>query len=67
MSVSIKETVADLLATFKNTGRLVIVGASLAGLRAAEGLRKEGFTGHLTSSGMSQRSRMTAHPFRSRY
>ena len=28
--------------------RLVIVGASLAGLRAAEALREEGFSGHLT-------------------
>ena len=31
-AVSIKETVADLATTFKSTGRLVIVGASLAGL-----------------------------------
>ena len=40
-----EEKVADLVATFKSTGRIVIVGASLAGLRAAEALRKEGFTG----------------------
>ncbi|OBI66888.1 NAD(P)/FAD-dependent oxidoreductase [Mycobacterium sp. E796] len=33
------------------TGRIVIVGASLAGLRAAEALRKEGFRGHLTIVG----------------
>ncbi|GHP00114.1 pyridine nucleotide-disulfide oxidoreductase [Reticulibacter mediterranei] len=33
------------------TGRVVIVGASLAGLRAAETLRSEGFTGHLTLIG----------------
>jgi len=33
------------------TGRVVIVGASLAGLRAAETLRAEGFTGHLTLIG----------------
>ncbi len=33
------------------TGRIVIVGASLAGLRAAETLRAEGFTGHLTLIG----------------
>jgi 3-phenylpropionate/trans-cinnamate dioxygenase ferredoxin reductase subunit len=30
---------------------VVIVGASLAGLRAAEALRNEGFTGHLTLIG----------------
>src|SRR5229473_3569052 len=35
---------------FKN-GRIVIVGASLAGLRAAETLREEGFTGELTMVG----------------
>ena len=28
---------------FKDNGRIVIVGASLAGLRAAEALRTEGF------------------------
>jgi 3-phenylpropionate/trans-cinnamate dioxygenase ferredoxin reductase component len=33
------------------TGRVVIVGASLAGLRAAETLRAEGFTGQLTLIG----------------
>lgn len=32
-------------------GRIVIVGASLAGLRAAETLRDEGFTGSLTVVG----------------
>src|SRR5258708_23539260 len=31
-----------------NPARIVIVGASLAGLRAAEALREEGFTGSLT-------------------
>ena len=36
---------------FKDSGRIVIVGASLAGLRAAEALRAEGFTGHLTLIG----------------
>jgi 3-phenylpropionate/trans-cinnamate dioxygenase ferredoxin reductase subunit len=35
----------------KNSGRIVIVGASLAGLRAAEALRDEGFRGHLTIIG----------------
>jgi 3-phenylpropionate/trans-cinnamate dioxygenase ferredoxin reductase subunit len=35
----------------KDNGRIVIVGASLAGLRAAEALRKEGFRGHLTIIG----------------
>ncbi|MEV6569084.1 NAD(P)/FAD-dependent oxidoreductase [Streptomyces kronopolitis] len=33
------------------TGRVVVVGASLAGLRAAEALRDEGFTGELTLIG----------------
>jgi len=37
--------------SFKTNGRIVIVGASLAGLRGAEALRKEGFTGHLTIIG----------------
>ena len=32
-------------------GRIVIVGASLGGLRAAEALRTEGFAGHLTLIG----------------
>jgi NADPH-dependent 2,4-dienoyl-CoA reductase/sulfur reductase-like enzyme len=32
-------------------GRVVVVGASLAGLRAAEALREEGFTGSLTVVG----------------
>jgi 3-phenylpropionate/trans-cinnamate dioxygenase ferredoxin reductase subunit len=35
----------------KTSGRIVIVGASLAGLRAAEALRKEGFRGKLTLIG----------------
>ncbi len=35
-------------------GRIVIVGASLAGLKAAETLRKEGFTGSLTVIGDEQ-------------
>lgn len=37
--------------TFKTSGRIVIVGASMAGLRAAERLREEGFTGSLTLVG----------------
>ncbi|MEU8204320.1 FAD/NAD(P)-binding oxidoreductase [Streptosporangium sp. NPDC049046] len=37
--------------TFPHDGRIVIVGASLAGLRAAEALRDEGFTGSLTLVG----------------
>src|SRR6476659_7768206 len=40
--------VAELVKTFKAEGRIVIVGASLAGLRGAEALRDEGFTGSLT-------------------
>jgi NADPH-dependent 2,4-dienoyl-CoA reductase/sulfur reductase-like enzyme/ferredoxin len=36
---------------FRRTGRVVIVGASLAGLRAAATLRQEGFTGSLTLIG----------------
>ncbi|WP_432027057.1 NAD(P)/FAD-dependent oxidoreductase [Streptomyces sp. 1222.5] len=44
-------TSADNLQAFKRDGRIVIVGASLAGLRAAETLREEGFTGSLTMIG----------------
>src|SRR5580698_128238 len=43
--------VSDLVTSFKSTARIVIVGASLAGLRAAEALRDEGFTGSLTLIG----------------
>ena len=38
-------------ASFKDHGHIVIVGASLAGLRAAETMRAEGFTGPLTLIG----------------
>ena len=44
-------TVAELVRDFRANGRIVIVGASLAGLRAAEALRGEGFTGSLTIIG----------------
>ncbi|MEY9777099.1 FAD-dependent oxidoreductase [Arthrobacter sp. MW3 TE3886] len=37
--------------TFKRSGRIVIVGTSLTGLRAAERLREEGFAGSLTLIG----------------
>ncbi|MGW1734017.1 FAD-dependent oxidoreductase [Streptomyces sp. NBC_01724] len=36
---------------FERTGRIVVVGASLAGLRAGRTLRREGFTGSLTVIG----------------
>lgn len=41
----------ELLSAFKVSGRIVIAGASLAGLRAAEALRAEGFDGTLTLIG----------------
>jgi NADPH-dependent 2,4-dienoyl-CoA reductase/sulfur reductase-like enzyme len=43
--------IADLVSAFKRDGQIVIVGASLAGLRAAEALRNEGFNGSLTIIG----------------
>jgi NADPH-dependent 2,4-dienoyl-CoA reductase/sulfur reductase-like enzyme len=49
--VNASSLVADLVTAFKTQGRIVIVGASLAGLRAAEALRDEGFTGSLTIIG----------------
>ncbi|MBB5158626.1 FAD-dependent oxidoreductase [Saccharopolyspora phatthalungensis] len=41
----------SLLQALREKGRIVIVGASLAGLRAAEQLREEGFAGSLTLIG----------------
>jgi NADPH-dependent 2,4-dienoyl-CoA reductase/sulfur reductase-like enzyme len=49
--MSIDSTLAAALEEFKGSGRIVIVGASLAGLRAAEALHEEGFRGHLTIIG----------------
>ena len=49
--MSTQSLVDELVQTFKAQGRIVIVGASLAGLRAAEALRDEGFTGSLTIIG----------------
>jgi 3-phenylpropionate/trans-cinnamate dioxygenase ferredoxin reductase subunit len=49
--MNIAAQVTDLVSAFKSSGRIVIVGASLAGLRAAEALRDEGFTGTLTIIG----------------
>src|SRR5262249_15906593 len=39
------------IAAFRRSGRIVIVGASLAGLAAAAVMRREGFTGSLTVIG----------------
>jgi NADPH-dependent 2,4-dienoyl-CoA reductase/sulfur reductase-like enzyme len=50
-STLIDSTLDAALEAFKGSGRIVIVGASLAGLRAAETLREEGFRGHLTIIG----------------
>ena len=50
-STLIDSTLDAALEEFKGSGRIVIVGASLAGLRAAETLREEGFRGHLTIIG----------------
>ena len=43
--------VADLVTAFKTEGRIAIVGASLAGLRAGEALHDKGFRGLLTIIG----------------
>jgi NADPH-dependent 2,4-dienoyl-CoA reductase/sulfur reductase-like enzyme len=49
--MSFTAALTDLVSDFKSRGRIVIVGASLAGLRAAEALRDEGFSGQLTIIG----------------
>src|SRR6201997_2847515 len=49
--MSIDSSVYALVEEFKSSGRIVIVGASLAGLRAAETLREEGFRGQLAIIG----------------
>ena len=49
--MSIDATLTAALDQFKTSGRIVVVGASLAGLRAAEALREEGFRGRLTIIG----------------
>jgi len=41
----------EIVTQFRANGRIVIVGASLAGLRAAEALREKGFNGSLTIIG----------------
>jgi NADPH-dependent 2,4-dienoyl-CoA reductase/sulfur reductase-like enzyme len=51
VNVKASALVADLVTEFKTNGRIVIVGACLAGLRAAEALRDEGFNGNLTIIG----------------
>ncbi|MGW0231478.1 NAD(P)/FAD-dependent oxidoreductase [Actinopolymorpha singaporensis] len=49
--MTVAASVAELVREFRSTGRIVIVGASLAGLRGAEALREEGFDGSLTIIG----------------
>jgi NADPH-dependent 2,4-dienoyl-CoA reductase/sulfur reductase-like enzyme len=44
-------SVDGALERLKREGRIVVVGASLAGLRAAETMREKGFTGSLTMIG----------------
>jgi 3-phenylpropionate/trans-cinnamate dioxygenase ferredoxin reductase subunit len=49
--MSVPTALTELVRDFKANGRIVIVGASLAGLRGAETLREEGFAGRLTIIG----------------
>ncbi len=49
--MSTASLVGQLVESFKSDGRIVIVGASLAGLRAAEALREKDFRGELTIIG----------------
>ncbi|MER7834323.1 FAD/NAD(P)-binding oxidoreductase [Streptomyces sp. NPDC096040] len=49
--MTVPAIVADMVRDFRTNGRIVIVGASLAGLRAAEALREGGFSGPLTIIG----------------
>ncbi|MEV5650664.1 FAD-dependent oxidoreductase [Nocardia sp. NPDC052254] len=49
--MSTASLLSELVAAFRAEGRIVIVGASLAGLRAAEALRERGFRGPLTLIG----------------
>ena len=58
--MTVESAVGALVGEFKTTGRIVIVGASLAGLRAAETLREEGFRGRLTSAPRSLRLWMSS-------
>ena len=54
ISLTGRETITSsksVTTSFVSIDRVVIVGASLAGLRAAEALRDDGFTGHLTLIG----------------
>ena len=46
-----KYSLDEVVASFRAHGSIVIVGASLAGLRAAEALRERGFAGSLTIIG----------------
>jgi NADPH-dependent 2,4-dienoyl-CoA reductase/sulfur reductase-like enzyme/ferredoxin len=48
---TLRSRVMAAVEEFRRNGRIVIVGASLAGLRAAAALRDEGFTGPLTIIG----------------
>jgi NADPH-dependent 2,4-dienoyl-CoA reductase/sulfur reductase-like enzyme len=49
--MTVELAVGAAVEEFRSSGRIVIVGASLAGLRAAEALREEGFRGRLTIVG----------------